>query len=255
MTTSITTPVLVVGGTGSIGRLVVARLVELGLTPRVLTRHPERARASLPDATEVVAGDIADAASLASAAKGVGAAILTHGAPYGSGDYEAVDYGAVPAVLHALTDRSLPVVLMSSIGVTGTEGSAQTLLSWKRRGERVLRASGHPHTIVRPGWFDAGSGSEQRADLRQGDAVGYGPVRREHVAETLVQAVLSPAAAGRTLELFSADGDPVTDWNAAFAALDPDPEPNPGLDGAHDPATLPIADEPPAVRAELDRWR
>jgi hypothetical protein len=45
---------------------------------------------------------------------------MTHGAPYGSGDYEAIDYGAVPILLAALDGRELPVVLMSSIGVTGT---------------------------------------------------------------------------------------------------------------------------------------
>ncbi len=41
--------VLIIGGTGSIGRLVTARLLELGRLPRVLTRDPDRARRSLPD--------------------------------------------------------------------------------------------------------------------------------------------------------------------------------------------------------------
>ena len=45
--------VLVLGGAGSIGRLVATRLLELGDQPRVLTRNPDRARRSLPDGVEV----------------------------------------------------------------------------------------------------------------------------------------------------------------------------------------------------------
>jgi uncharacterized protein YbjT (DUF2867 family) len=220
----------------------------------VLTRHPDRARSTLAGA-ELVAGDAGDPAVLAAAVDGVDAVVMTHGAPYGSGDYERVDYGAVPAVVDALAGQTVPVALMSSIGVTGTDGSSSELLNWKRRGERVLRASGLPYTIVRPAWFDAGTGNEPKADLRQGDRVEYGPVRRDHVAEVLVQAVLTPVAAGRTLEVFSADGGEIADWPTALADLDPDPNPNRSLDGIHDAATLPLAGEPAQVRADLDRIR
>jgi uncharacterized protein YbjT (DUF2867 family) len=243
--------VLVVGGTGSIGRLVATRLLELGDQPRVLTRNPDRAQRSLPDGVDVVAGDISHAASLTAALDGVDAVVLTHGAPDGSGDYADVDYGTVPALLDALGGRQVRVALMTSTGVTGTGGSSRDLLTWKRRGERLLRSSGLPYTIVRPGWFDTGTGTEQHVDLRQGDQTEYGPVRRVHVAETLLQALLTPAAVGRTVEVFSTNGVPVTDWDAAFAATDAD---QPGaLDGAHDPTELPLGAEPERVRADLRR--
>ncbi|WP_069769423.1 SDR family oxidoreductase [Streptomyces sp. LUP30] len=58
------TRVLITGGTGSIGRLVAARLLELGSLPRVLSRDPDRARRSLPDGVEVVAGELADQPSM-----------------------------------------------------------------------------------------------------------------------------------------------------------------------------------------------
>ena len=86
--------VLVIGATGSIGRLVVARLLELGDRPRALTRDVERARRVLGSDVDVVAGDLTDPGSLATAVDDVAAVVLTHGATYGSGDYEAVDYGA-----------------------------------------------------------------------------------------------------------------------------------------------------------------
>src|SRR4051794_41689926 len=111
-----------------------------------------------------------------------------------------------PPLLEALAGRPVRVALMSSIGVTGSGGTSRGLLDWKHRGERLLRASGLPYTTVRPGWFDAGSGSEQRIDLRQGDRTEYGPVRREHVAEVLTQALHTPSVVGRTVEAFSTDG-------------------------------------------------
>jgi uncharacterized protein YbjT (DUF2867 family) len=245
--------ILVLGGTGSIGRLVVARLAELGDQPRILTRNRDRASRTLPKGTEVVAGDLTDPAGVTAALDGIDGVVMTHGAPYGSGDYAAVDYGAVPSLLEALVGRVVPVALMTSIGVTATGGSSRDLLNWKRRGERLLRASGLPYTIVRPGWFDAGTGTEQHVDLRQGDLVDYGPVRRKHVAETLVQALRTPAATGRTVEVFSTEGPAVTDWETAFAGTDAD---QPGsLDGAHDRPAPPADNEPERVRTDLRRFQ
>lgn len=243
--------VLLIGGTGSIGRLVVARLLELGDTPRVLTRNPDRARAA--DGAEVVGGDLTDATSLGAAIRGVDAVVMTHGATYGSGDYEDVDYGAVPALLEALNGREVRVALMSSIGVTGTGGSSRDLLDWKRRGERLLRASGLPYTVVRPGWFDAGTGTETRLALRQGDATEYGPVRREHVAQTLAHAIHEPGAVGRTVEVFSTDGPAITNWDAAFGGTDAD-EPG-ALDGAHDRPGPQVDREPDRIRTDLHRFQ
>jgi uncharacterized protein YbjT (DUF2867 family) len=244
---------LVLGGTGSIGRLVVARLLERGDSVRVVTRDVDRARGALPVSAEIVLGDLSDVGSISAALDGVDAVVLTHGAPYGSGDDAAVDYGAVPTLLEALDGRQVRVALMSSIGVTATGGSSRELLSWKRRGERLLRASGLPYTVVRPGWFDAGTGTEQHVDLRQGDLIEYGPVRREHVAETLVRALRTREATGRTIEVFSSDGPPVVDWNAAFSATTPD-EPG-ALDGAQDRPGPPLDQEPERVRSDLLRHR
>lgn len=40
---------------------------------------------------------------------------------------------------------------------------------WKRRGERLVRASGLGYTIVRPGWFDDNDADQQRLVMLQGD--------------------------------------------------------------------------------------
>lgn len=136
---------------------------------------------------------------------------------------------------------------MSSINVTRGSGAYANLMNWKRRGERILRASGLPLTIIRPGWFGS---NEPRAILQQGDSQEYGPVAVQHVATALIAGLEYP---GHTVELFSGPGAPVADWGSAFGAQHKD-APR-ALDGAGDPANLPEASEPEYVRTALVRAR
>jgi uncharacterized protein YbjT (DUF2867 family) len=79
------TKLLVVGGTGGVGQLVVATLLQQGRSVRLLTRHPERARTLFADMTpdpaalELVVGDIRQSASLPAALDGVSEIICTAG--------------------------------------------------------------------------------------------------------------------------------------------------------------------------------
>ena len=86
------------------------------------------------------------------------AIVFTHGSDGGGkAGAEQIDYGGVRNVLAALGGRSVRVALMTAIGVTNRDGdyNRQTEAhDWKRRGERLVRVSGLPYTIVRPGWFD-----------------------------------------------------------------------------------------------------
>ncbi len=244
------TKVLVVGATGgNIGRHVVERATQAGLELRALARNPRRAESMLGD-VEVVPGDLTDRASLDAAVADLSetdAIVLVHG---GDSDPERVSYGGVVSVLDALGDRRLRIALLSSINVTRADnGAYQSLLDWKRRGERLVRAFGAPYTVVRPGWF--GGSGVQRPVLRQGDASGSGAVSRETVAEVLVRSLLSDEAVGRTFELFSESGPAPSDWDALFAAVDADA----GLEGAHDAPTLPVTREPSNVRADLERYQ
>src|SRR5262245_45064647 len=62
--------ILVVGGTGMLGQPVVCRLLSDGYSVRVLSRSPDRARALLGGACEVVSGDVDDAPTLEAALGG-----------------------------------------------------------------------------------------------------------------------------------------------------------------------------------------
>jgi uncharacterized protein YbjT (DUF2867 family) len=247
------TSVLVAGATGGIGRRVVTAAQRHGLDVRALVRDPARAERLLPGA-DLVTGDLEKPDTLRAAISGVDAIVFTHG---GNGSPDAarrIDYGGVAAVLHALNGRTPRLVLMTSIGVSrrgAYGGSTGQLLDWKRRSERLVRASGAPYTIVRPGWFDAVDTGDDRLVLEQTDT-GNGGIGRDQLAEVLVRSLLTDTAAGRTFELFAEAGPAPTDWPGLFDALTPDPAG--GVDAVGDPATLPPVDqEPAAVQEDLAR--
>jgi uncharacterized protein YbjT (DUF2867 family) len=244
------TTVLIVGATGSIGRLATAESVRRGYTTRALVRDLGRARGL--DGAELVVGDLTDASTLEAAVDGIDAVVFTHGSHGGEGPAEAVDYGAVRNVLTALDGRPVRIALMTSIGVTVHSGAHD----WKRRGERLVRASGNGYTIVRPGWFDYNAPDELALTLLQGGTrragdPSDGVISRRQIAEVLVGSLASEAADRRTFELVAETGPAPEQLDPLFAALDPDPAGS--LDGVHDSAGLPLDAEPASVAADLER--
>lgn len=255
---SITT-VLVVGATGSIGRQVAAEALAAGYTTRALVRDP--ARASLPAGVEMVTGDVTSPETLAAAVAGVDGIVFTLGSDgEGSRGAETVDYGGVRNLLEALGDARPRIALMTSIGVTNRASSynrSTQSADWKRRSERLVRASGLEYTIVRPGWFDYHSPDQQRIVMLQGDtrhtgSPADGVIARRQIARVLVAALASPAAERTTFELVAETGDEQVDLEPVFAALDTDPAGS--LEGVRDLANQPLEDEPERVRQDLARW-
>jgi uncharacterized protein YbjT (DUF2867 family) len=245
------TRLLVVGATGGIGSRVVAAAQQLDLPVRALVRDVARAERTLPG-VELVRGDLERADSLADALAGVDAIVFTHGGNGSPDQARRIDYGGVANVLHALDGRTPRIALMTSIGVTRQgRGSVGELLDWKRRSERLVRASGAPYTIVRPGWFDHVGPGDDRLVLEQRDT-GNGGIGRDQLAELLVRSLLTDTALGRTFELFAEPGPAPTDWDGLFAGLRPDPAGS--LDAVADPESLPaVADEPAPVPADIAR--
>ena len=240
------TDVLMIGATGSIGRLAVAAAGRHGLRPRALVRDVRRAERLLPG-VELVQADLEDTATLQRAVGGADAVVLTHGS---GGDPETrrrIDYGGVRNLLRAL-DGALPrVALMTSIYATRSDIPGNS--PWKRRSERLLRASGLPYTIVRPGWFDDAGPTQRRLVLEQGGTVDGG-ITRDQIAETLIRSLLTSTALGKTFELIATEGEVQSDWPELFDTLRSD---LPGsVNGVLDPADLPVEAEPQEVRADLD---
>jgi uncharacterized protein YbjT (DUF2867 family) len=242
--------VLIVGATGSVGRHVVAEAVRQGYETRALIRDSARAGRLDPAAVTVV-GQLTRPETLADAVTGIDAVVFTQGSAYGdAAAAEAVDYGAVRNVLQALGGRRVRIALMTSIGVTKRGGTHD----WKRRSERLVRASGNPYTIVRPGWFDYNDDGQFEITLLQGDtrlagSPADGVIARHLIARVLVDSLDSEAADHLTVELVAEHGPAQDDLEPVFARLDKD---WPGLvDGVRDQNNMQAVAEPERVRADL----
>src|SRR5271166_783738 len=250
--------VLVVGATGSIGHIVVEEAIRQGHAVRALVRNPGRT-GRLPPQTQVVVGDVTRPDTLPGAVDGVGAIVFTLGSD-GAGKVgaESVDYGGVRNILTALGSRKARIALMTSIGVTNRTGAynrSTAAHDWKRRSERLVRASGLAYTIVRPGWFDYNGPEEHRLVLLQGDTrqagdSSDGAIARRQIAEVLVSSLGSNHALRKTFELIATTGPAPDDLDALFAPLAADPQGT--LDGVHDMANMPLEDEPRPVCEDLD---
>lgn len=144
-----TAPVLVTGGTGTLGRLVVPRLREAGYTVRVFSRRPaERA-----DGIEYVAGDLATDEGTGAAVAGV--ETVVHCAGSAKGD----DVKAQNLVRAASRAEVSHLVYISVIGadrvpVVGRADRAMFgYIGAKRAAEELIADSGLPFTTLRAAQF------------------------------------------------------------------------------------------------------
>lgn len=185
---------------------MVAGLTSRGHTATILSRR--------------TTGSIEDPEAVAKACAGVDGVVIAVESGVDSGSARAVHFDGVRNVVAAAAPGT-HLVLVTQIYITrATEHPDMApIIEWRARGEEAVRASGLPYTIVRPSWLT--DGPVGGVTLAQGDT-GDGRVSRETVAEVCVQALLNPAARGKTTELYGTHAAPVTGWNAAFAALQPD---------------------------------
>jgi uncharacterized protein YbjT (DUF2867 family) len=250
--------VLVVGATGSIGRLVVEEGLRLGHAVHALVRAQPKARGLPPD-TQIRIGDVTKPETLVAAVEAVDAIVFTLGSDgLGKTGAEAVDYGGVRNVLAALGSRRVRIALMTAIGVTDRVGRYNQTTGahdWKRRSERLVRASGMPYTIVRPGWFDYNASDQHRIVMLQGDrrhagGPSDGVIARRQISEVLMRSLSSEQALRKTFELVAEAGPEPANLDALFAGLDADAAD--ALDGVGDLGNMPLDQEPARVRADLE---
>jgi uncharacterized protein YbjT (DUF2867 family) len=141
--------ILVTGGTGTLGRELVRRLLESGESVRVMTRERERAR-GLPTAAEVVVGDLADSASITAAMRGCQHVVsAAHGfVGPGKPTPEAVDHEGNQRLVRAAVEAKVErFVLVSVVGASANH--PMSLARAKFAAERDLRESGLHFSIVR----------------------------------------------------------------------------------------------------------
>ncbi len=94
------------------------------------------------------------------------------------------------------------------------------ILTWKLRGEEVIRDSGLTYTIIRPCALTENPGNKILF-AEQGDNL-KGQVSREAVAELCIQAMNLPEAVNKTFEVKELEQEGETNWRSLFNSLQPD---------------------------------
>lgn len=230
--------VLVVGGSGGVGQLVVASLLQQNVKSRLILRDPEKAKELFgeqdKEKLQVFKGDTRKQEDLdPSIFEGVTHVICCTGTtafPSRRWDDdntpERVDWVGVRNLVSALPSSVKRVVLVSSIGVTKFNELPWSImnlfgvLKYKKMGEDFLRNSGIPFTIIRPGRLTDGpytsydlntllkatAGQRRAVLVGQGDKL-VGEASRVVVAEACVQALDLEVTENQIYEVNSVEGE------------------------------------------------
>jgi uncharacterized protein YbjT (DUF2867 family) len=138
--------ILVTGGTGTLGRLVVARLREQGEPLRVLSRHPQ-------DGREFVTGDLATGEGVDAAVEG--ADVIVHCAGTQKGD-EVKAQTLVRAAARAGAPHLVYISVVGADRVPVRSAVDRAMFGYfasKLGAERVVAESGLPWTTLRAAQF------------------------------------------------------------------------------------------------------
>jgi len=145
--------ILIIGGTGMLGKPVAQQLKTDGFNVRLLVRNPEKAKKLLGDGYELFQGDVDNLDSVRAAITGVdGVHISLKGGPT-EADFERMDHLAVRDISKIAKEKNVGrVTLISAYAVSEKKADTPESRS-KVRGEAALKSSGVPYTIFRASWF------------------------------------------------------------------------------------------------------
>ncbi|NUS09968.1 MAG: SDR family oxidoreductase [Streptomyces sp.] len=201
---STTAPVLLTGGTGTLGRHVLPLLREAGRTVRVLSRQ---ARASDDDGVSYVTGDLGEPGDATAAVAGTSTIVHLAGATKG----DEVTTGNL--VRAAVADGGVEHIVF--ISVIGADGVPLGFLRSKLAAEQAVAGSGLPYTVLRAAQFHdlaltMAKGMAKLPVVPVPGAIRLQPVDVRDVAARIAQLALG-APAGRVPDLAGPTVYPLAD--------------------------------------------
>lgn len=185
--------VLVIGGTGTVGREVLSQLPAAGAQVRALLRNPNAAQ--LPPQVEVVQGDLTIPESLDRCLDGVDTVFLVWTAPP----------AAVAPALERIARHTQRIVFLSSPHKTAHPLFQQPnpIRILHEQIERLIETSGRQWTFLRPGMFAANARNWWGPQIRAGDVVRWpylatptAPIHERDIAAIAVRALCEDSHAG-----------------------------------------------------------
>ena len=166
--------ILLVGGTGTVGREIVKGLVARGLVPRVLSRDPEKARSLLGASVEMMSGDLMQPASLTEALRGVDVAYLATAPGPELAEQEGNFIDAA---------RDARVRRLVKLSGYGTDQATDRIHRGHALSEQRVKSSGLDYVILQPVMFMSNLLWES-ASIKQGTiASAFGEGRMSFVDE------------------------------------------------------------------------
>jgi len=187
--------ILVIGGTGNIGRTVIAQLTAAGAAVRALVRNPDEAE--LPPQVEIWRGDLTLPDTLDGCLRDIDAVFLVWTAPPAA---------AAPALKY-ITNHARRIVYLSAPLKTPHPFFQASLPNpssvLHQEIERFIQESGVEWTILRPGMLASNALGWWAPQIRTGDVVRWpylaaptAPIDERDIASVAVRALLETGHAG-----------------------------------------------------------
>jgi uncharacterized protein YbjT (DUF2867 family) len=186
-------PILIIGGTGTVGRQVVSQLAATGAPVRAMVRNPSAA--PLPPQVEVVRGDLSLPETLDACLRGIDTVFLVWTAPAAT----------VAPALERIAKHARHIVFLSAPLKTPHPLFQQPnpLRAIGEQIEHFIETSGLQWTFLRPGMFAANALSWWAPQIRAGDVVRWpyldvptAPIDPRDIAAVAVRALCEDGRAG-----------------------------------------------------------
>lgn len=222
---------LIAGATGKTGRIIVEKLLDRGVNPKVLVRNQDLAKNLFGNQVDIVVGDVRQPESLLAAMENMDTVISAIGTrtPVGKNCPKRVDYeGVVNLVEASIASKIQRFILISSISVTHANHPMNCfgrILEWKLMGENALRDSGLSYAIIRPGGLVESSDGQKSLVVDQGDKL-LGTISRTALAEICLCTADYPDNLRMTFEVIESEEYRVQNCGEILNSLKMDPIPN-----------------------------
>ena len=145
--------ILVVGGTGMLGKPVVEKLSTSGFEVTVLSTNVEKARGIFPDSVKIVFGDVTKLETLKEPIEGKDFVYINLNAKMTPDLYETIEIGGCDSIVKI--SKEMGIKRIGYISGASSHGVKKDIiyLDAKVEAENRIINSGVPYSIFRASWF------------------------------------------------------------------------------------------------------